>query len=98
MGARSRDPLLTSDWPRPGDHTRLDPRLVSPAAPALFCWLPKQLRGRLVRYYAGVGSQHEGGAEGDVFGKNGAINVAYISPADDTITSAPPPNTDATYM
>ena len=66
---------------RPRDHTKLDPRLVSPTTPTIFFWLPRSLRVRLNKYFQEIGSlysESEDEQTGDVFGKNGAINVAYM--------------------
>ena len=93
---------------RPADHKQLDKRLISPTAPTLFFWIPNfsllsnykslQFKTNLKNYYSQVGSQHavsisKSSSHCDVFGKNGAINVAYIQ------TDPPNPiNTDSTYM
>ena len=66
---------------RPRDHTKLDPRLVSPTTPTIFFWLPRSLRVRLRKYFQEIGSLYSesgGGQKGDVSGKNGAINMAYM--------------------
>ena len=91
---------------RPADHRKLDKRLISPTAPNLFFWIPNlcwfsqnkswQFRTHLKNYYSQVGSQHpsvsERSSKNDVFGKNGAINVAFVQ------TDSSPINTDSTYM
>ena len=91
---------------RPADHRKLDKRLISPTAPNLFFWIPNfswlsqnkslQLRTHLKNYYSQVGSQHpsvsERSSKNDVFGMNGAINVAFVQ------TDTSPINTDSTYM
>ena len=68
---------------RPRDHRRLDKSLVSPASVSMFCWLPSSLRSRVKKYYQEIGSLHseseDRGQTGDVFGKNGAINSAYMT-------------------
>ena len=68
---------------RPRDHRRLDRCLVSPASVSMFCWLPSSLRTRVKKYYQEIGSLHseseDRGQTGDVFGKNGAINSAYMT-------------------
>ena len=92
---------------RPTDHRKLDKRLISPTASSLFFWIPNfslfsnykslQFRTNLRNYYSQVGSQHasisKSSSNSDVFGKNGAINVAYMQ-------TDPPAsiNTDSTYM
>ena len=73
--------MCTSCLVRPRDHRRLDRRLVSPATVSTLFWLPSNLRSRVKKYFGEIGSLHsesEDGQTGDVFGKNGAINAAYM--------------------
>ena len=68
---------------RPRDHRKLERSLVSPATmSAMFC-LPGNLRSRVKKYFGEIGSLHseseDRGQTGDVFGKNGAINAAYMT-------------------
>ena len=67
---------------RPRDHRKLDRSLVSPATMSTMFWLPSNLRSRVKKYFGEIGSLHsesESGQTGDVFGKNGAINAAYMT-------------------
>ena len=67
---------------RPRDHRRLERSLISPATMSIMFWLPSNLRTRVKKYFGEIGSLHsesEDGQTGDVFGKNGAINAAYMT-------------------
>ena len=75
-------PALTLCVVRPRDHRRLDRSLVSPATLSLFCCLPSNLRSWVKKYFHEIGSLHsetDNSQTGDVFGKNGAINAAYMT-------------------
>ena len=68
---------------RPRDHRKLDRSLISPATVSTLFWLPSNLRSRVKKYFGEIGSLHseseDRGQTGDVFGKNGAINAAYMT-------------------
>ena len=82
MSCMSPAHMSTLCMVRPRDHRKLDRSLVSPATMSTMFWLPSNLRSRVKKYFGEIGSLHsdsEDSQTGDVFGKNGAINAAYMT-------------------